>query len=199
MANPQNPVESALFRSYWDDGLLDLFCGVGLLGVGIGFETDLVVFAALMPVVLTPLWRPFRAWLVEPRGGYVRFSQSRRSRSTRELRLTAMLGLAALILAVSLFFAIRINGESPLAAYLVPGLPAALVGIGLALGGWLTGARRFLWYAIALATAAVATIVVGGNPGAPLVAVGVIVVAIGAILLSRFLRDSRDYLHSEGS
>jgi len=195
----QNSVESALFRSYWDDGLLDLLCGVGLLGVGIGFNTDLFVFAALMPALLTALWRPLRARLVEPRGGYVRFSRSRQSRTTRELRLTAALGTVALLLAVTLFFVLRSRGTTPVAVHLVPGLPAALVAIGFSLGGWLTGARRFHWYAVALVGAALVTIVFSGNPGPPLVVVGLLVVATGAILLSRFLKDSRDFQHMEGS
>jgi hypothetical protein len=199
MMKTQTTVESTLFRSYWDDGLLDLLCGVGLLGIGIGFATDHFVFSAVMPALLTVLWRPLRARVVEPRSGYVRFTRSRRSRTTRELRLTAALGTAVLFLAVTVSFILRSRGTTPVAVLLVPGLPAALVAVGFSLGGWLTGARRFHWYAVALVGAALVTIVFGGSPGPPLVAVGLLVVATGAILLSRFLKDSREFQHMEGS
>ena len=199
MANTENTVESALFHSYWDDGLLDLLCGVGLVGVGIGFETDYFIFSALMPALLTALWRPLRAWLVEPRGGYVRFSQSRQGRTTRELRLTAALGVAAFILAVAFYFILRSRGATPLAVQLVPGLPAALVAVGISLGGWLTGAQRFQWYAVALVFAAITTILLNGNPGPALATVGLLVLVTGSILLGRFLKDSRDFLRMEGS
>ncbi len=199
MANTASTVESALFRSYWDDGLLDLLCGVGLVGVGIGFGTGMFIFLVIMPAMLTVLWRPLRTWVVEPRSGYVRFSQSRQRRTTRELRLTAALGAVAFVLAVAFFFMLRSRGATPFAVHLVPGLPAALVAVGFCLAGWLTGARRFQWYAAALAVAALATIVVNGDPGPPLAAVGLIVVATGAVLLSRFLKDSRDFLRTEGS
>lgn len=199
MANTPNTVESALFRSYWDDGLLDLLCGVGLLGIGIGFETDYFIFSVMMPALLTVLWRPLRARVVEPRSGYVRFTQSRRRRTTRGLQLTTALGVMAFILAVALFPVLRSRGSTPLVVQLVPGLPAALVAVGFSLGGLLTGARRFQYYAVALVVAAILTIFLGGNPGPPLAAVALLVVATGTVLLGRFLKYSRDYLQIEGS
>ena len=70
-----NQLEIALFRSYWDDGLLDLLCGFGLLLIGLGWALDQVALAAALPALLVPLWGPLRRSLVEPRAGFVEFSQ----------------------------------------------------------------------------------------------------------------------------
>lgn len=193
MATSQQHIESALFRSYWDDGLLDLLSGVGLLAIGIGWTTNMVVLAAVMPAVLTVFWRPLRARVVEPHGGFVRFSRSRQHRTTRGLWLTTALGTVTFVLGIALYVITRQRGATPIVVLLVPGLPAALIAILAFLAGLLTGARRFHGYGLTLMAAALVTILLHVEPGPPLAAVGLLVVATGTILLIQFLKASRAY------
>ena len=79
----EKTLEGRLFRRYWDDGLLDLLVGVGVLLIGIGWVCDQVALAAFTPALLVPLWRPLRARLVEPRLGAVEFADKRVRRQRR--------------------------------------------------------------------------------------------------------------------
>lgn len=194
MARAQNLLEADLFRSYWDDGLLDLLCGLALLVLGVGWSaTGLGPLAVLQAPLWLALWAPLRKRIVEPHAGFVRFSLARRQRSARDLRWTLALGVGALALGAVAAFLLRSREEGPVLQLLAPGLPAALVALGAGIAGLLTGARRFQAYGLALLAGAVATIAVAGGPAPPLAAGGLVVTASGAVLLARFVRDSREH------
>ena len=186
--------ESGLFRAYWDEGLLDLLFGIALVGMGLGWETRLGAFAVLFAPLLTVFWVPLRQKIVEPRAGYVRFSQARRKENTHRLALTLTLGFGALALVLLATHLVRARGAGADLAHLVAGLPAVLVAIGAVLAGVLTGARRFHVYATALVAVAALTILLGQGPALPLVVGGVVVLLSASVLLTRFIRASRDYL-----
>jgi hypothetical protein len=60
----------------------------------------------------------------------------------------------------------------------------------------LTDARRFHAYALGLVVGAAVTVVFALGPAFPLVVVALVVIATGAILLARFLRDARAFRES---
>jgi hypothetical protein len=188
-----NPIEAALFHSYWDDGLLDILAGVGLLGVGVGWAVDLPVLGAVVPALLVPLWLPLRRRIVEPRVGFVEFSQARQHRVARGLYGALGLGVVVLVAALGSYFWIADFRQGSVATTLVPGLPAALLALLAVLTGLLTGAQRFGLYGVALVFAAAATILMNGGPAAPMLAGGGLVLCSGIALLVRFLADSADY------
>jgi len=187
-APPTRPglrLEASLFRSYWDDGLLDILSGVGLVIVGLGFAWELPLFIVFVPALLVPLWGPLRKKVVEPRTGYVEFSLRRQKHTTRRLSLTLTLGVAVFLLATGLFFAFR-NLEVPPPVQWVAALPAALLGLLALLTSLLTGTRRFAFYGLALLLIAAAAALLGWGPGAPILAGGLLVLSSGITLLLRF-------------
>lgn len=192
MREKANPVEAALFHSYWDDGVLDILGGVGLLGVGVAWSFGQPAVGAVVPAALVPLWIPLRRKIVEPRAGFVEFSRSRKRRVARGLNGTLILGVVALAGALAAYFSAP-TGQGSAMDSLVAGLPAALLALLAMLTGLLTGAQRFALYGIALAFAAVATILMDGGPAVPMLAVGALVLCAGVALLVRFLADSADY------
>jgi hypothetical protein len=194
MARARNLVDTDLFRSYWDDGLLDLLCGLALLVMGIGWaSTRLGSLAVLQAPLWIVLWAPLRKRIVEPRAGFVRFSPARREHSARDLRWTLALGVGAVALVAATVFLLRSRKPEPVLQLLAPGLPAALVALGAGIGGLLTGARRFHAYGLALLAGGLATVALAGGPAPPLAAGGLLVSASGAILLTRFVRASREH------
>ncbi|HJN49077.1 MAG: hypothetical protein QGI68_02220 [Pseudomonadales bacterium] len=188
MASTQ--LESELHASYWEDGLLDLFCGVALLMIGTAWWFELHVFGPISLPLLVPLWQPFRKRWIEPRAGYVEFSPSRRHRWRTSLHVVLLCGLGTFVLAVLMYVLVQKN-QNVVPADFVAGLPALLLGLGGFFVVLLTSQIRFLAYTFVLICAGITTIAIDAGPAAPLIVSGMIVLAAGVLLLTRFFRESK--------
>jgi hypothetical protein len=73
-------------------------------------------------------------------------------------------------------------------------LPAAIVATMAVLTAFLTGARRFLGYAALLFLLGTLAVKLDRGPALSLAVAGLVVALSGAVLLARFIRESRDYL-----
>ncbi len=191
MATRSNPLETRLFQTFWNDGLLDLLCGLGLLTIALSWFGGLGPLAWVLAPLWIVMWRPLRNRLVEPRAGFVRFSQERQRRIEHDLKRTLAVGVGALVLVA--LGGLTMAKAAPGAGTLIAGLPAALVALAAVTTGFLTGARRFHFYSLALLAGAGAVGLLAGEPEVPILAGGLIVSATGAFLLARFLRDSEAY------
>jgi len=187
MTSHVDQLEQRLFRHYWDDGLLDLFAGLAVVGIGICWTFDLVALGAIVPVLLLPFWTPLRRALVEPRAGLVEFSDERDRKTRRLLRHSVWLGVIALAAFVVLYTRIRSN-PGALLPLVAPAIPALLIGLASALAGLALGLPRFLWYAALLAACGLGVAITDSRPEGAMIAGGVLVCAGGAWLLARFLR-----------
>jgi len=194
--NDTTLTESGLFSVYWDDGLLDLVCGLALLAMGCGWLIGLGAFAVIQAPLWTVLWAPLRQRVIEPRAGYVEFSRAQRQRTGHGLRLALGLGIAVFVLAALIGVGVR-SGQLRLdSPDLVAGLPAALIAVAAVLAALLTGARRFYAYAVVLMAGAAATSAAGWSPALPITVAGIVVSVSGAILVVRFIRSSRRFQES---
>lgn len=189
--------ESDLYRSYWDDGLLDVLAGSALLVMGAGWAIGLGALAVIQAPLWVLLWVPLRRRLVEPRAGFVEFSRSRQAQVRRGLRQALADGLRALAIVVLLAILVRETGASASGREMIAGLPAVLVAAAAALAGALTSARRFYGYAVVLVVAAVATVLLDLGPAMPLVVASLVVIATGLSLIVSFVRGSREFLEGE--
>jgi hypothetical protein len=186
----RDPSEVRLFRSYWNDGLIDLVCGLGVVGIGVCWALGLPVFGAVIPALLVPLWGPLHAALIEPRAGYVEFSRRRRHRVSRGLGLSVALGIVVLLASLTAWSLAR-GGPVPELARWSAALPALLLAVPAALAAWLLGAPRFLLYALAFVASAPLTVALAWPPSTAMIGVGALVSASGVTLMARFLRSSR--------
>lgn len=196
MLNAQIQIEARLFKSFWDDGLLDLLCGIALLAVGIGWGLDYVLMAAIVPPILTSLWAPLRRALVEPRAGYVEFSQTRQSKTQGGLKMVFILCTGTFLLGVVTFLYLQTTENAETIgglAYVISGLPALLLAVGALIVAQLIETRRFGAYAVLLIFLALTTIVLQLGPAMPMLVSGIAVTLSGAILMVRFLRASVDF------
>ena len=190
MRGTRRSIEEAMFRGYWDDGLVDLMSGLGLLGIGACWTLGWPVFGAVLPGLLLPLWPPLHRALVEPRAGYVEFSRDRQRGRRRGLNASIGLGLLVLAVVVVVLLSIR-AGRLPLApGPWSAGLPAVLLALMAAVAAGLLGARRFYLYGLALLVAAALTVALAWEPGVAMLLVGGLVTLCGGALMTSFVRAS---------
>ena len=199
IAMNENPVDSSIdleriertaYESKWEDGLIDIFVGVALLGMGIAWLTDYAVFGGILPALLVPIWVSARKRITVPRTGHVEFSGERKALEKRNLNVVALLGLVFLVMGVLVYFLVRENPPSvdTMIRGAIPALPSVLLGIGAVMIGFLFGIRRFLGYSALL----VASGVVGGflqvHPGWLFLPAGAVTSTVGLVLVIDFLR-----------
>jgi hypothetical protein len=182
-------LEDRLLQKSWDDGLLDLFSGIGLLLIGIAWQFDIVPLGTIAPALLVPLWKPVRQRLIEPRAGYAEPGARTRQRMTQGMTMLLGVGVLSLLLGILLFTFVRGGGEVS-ASYLVPGLPAILLGVGVALAGQTFAVPRLFAYAALLAVVGLTTVALELPPAPSMLAGGFIMTVAGALLLARFLREN---------
>ncbi len=181
-----NALERRAFRSFWDDGLLDLMLGLMILVLGLTWWQNVAVLGAVFPAACASLWRPLRRRLVEPRMGFVEFSGS------RDLKVrTFHFGLAGFFAGTAvlgaLVFALWKYGALPQPAEWIAGFPLVLLAIPAAGFALFTGCRRYYFYSLLLLVAAIELVVQGLEPHAGLLASGVVITLSGAAVLARFI------------
>lgn len=180
-------LESRLFIGYWDDGLLDLLAGVGLIGISVCWFMDLVAIGAVIPALVMPFWVILRRRLVEPRAGLVEFSDARTTRVRRFEMVAAVIGGALLLL----FLAAYVLKASPghaLLTRLAPAVPAVLVAVMSTLVGLGLGLPRFIGYALLLVLAGLVVAGADAQPAVAMLAGGIVMLASGLWRLQRFLQ-----------
>ena len=182
--------ESRVFKGYWQDGALDVAAGLALVTTGIFWLTGPAVGQSIAPVVAFAVYPILRKRVTEPRLGYVRFNAQRRSKLRLHQWLMIGVGLAAFVIGIGVYLVLRGGtGESSLASTLVPGLPAALVGLMSVGGAAILRLGRFLVYAAVLLCSGAAIVVVQVHPGWGLLAGGVVVTSTGLVVMLRFVRE----------
>lgn len=182
-------------RVYWSDGLLDLMAGVALVGIGVAWLGDAVVFGALAPALVIPLWKPMRRAFSEPRLGRFEPGDDRQARTAQLLRMSLVGGVLALLVALGV---VGLTEARPaLAASMVPALPGALIGalaLATAVGLELP---RFFAYAGVFAGAGVAVAMHGtADPGWAMICGGGVMLLVGVVMAIRLAQTRPATEHS---
>ncbi len=182
-------LEARVFRGNWMDGALDVSAGAALVVTGVFWLTGPTAGQTLAPVLAFVLYPILRSKITEPRIGHVRFAKERRAKLRMAHWIMLSIGVAALGIGIGFYFLRRDAADSDLARTLVPGLPAALVGL-MAIGGAIMlGLSRFLVYAAALIIGGVVVILMDAHPGWALLAGGIVATWTGLCLMLQFVRE----------
>lgn len=187
MPSAATTLESRLFRQYWDDGLLDLFAGIGVAGIAAFWALDLVALGAVAPAVLAAFWVPIRRAVVEPRIGLVEFSNARANRNVRLGVGSAVVGGAMLVGFVGLTLSAHSRSLSAL-SLISPGVPAFLLALLALFAGWGLGLARFLVYAVVLCLGGVGVVLIDARPEIAMAVGGFVMLLSGGWRMARFLR-----------
>lgn len=182
------PLENAPFSESFDDGLLDVLVGLGLIAIAGSWIAGIIPLGAIAPAVMIPFWKLGRDRLVHPRAPAPAFTAARRAQTQRTLSGWLVFGAGVLLAEIGVFLFARPIGPTAVALQdAIVGVPALLIGLGL-LAGLIVGARRFIAYAVLAAAIGVAGAVMRvDEPGWLILAIGVAIFACGAIFLTRFL------------
>ena len=110
-----NPQEDYLH--YHNDGLLDIFIGLGILVVGLGMLTDIYyVFIAILPAIMIPVWRDAKKRYTAPRMKTIHFPEADRIARRTMALLTGLLMAGMLVFlagAMVALFGSHSNGLLP--------------------------------------------------------------------------------------
>jgi hypothetical protein len=144
-------LERKALTSYHQDGLIDIFASLYIIGFSVGIFLDYIwdfSFGVLIPgflvVLVVPLWIAAKRKITMPRIGYVNFGTKGKSKIT-----AIFVGL--LVLGVAFFFAFTLYLESSWLGFI---LENGLIAIGIgalllaSLFGYATGIKRFYAYGI---------------------------------------------------
>ncbi len=184
-------IEQQVYKTIWEDGLIDIFVGLGLFLLGITWIGLDSVYGSFVAPVLVPFWVVARKRVSEPRIGIVNFSAERVTKENRKLRGFFLFGVLTLVLGVGWYF---LGGSGATnapawAANIVAGLPALLLAIPAIIVACAYGLSRFFGYALVLLVSAIPVITFDLRPGWAFLPVGIIAVAAGTVLLTRFVRN----------
>ncbi len=188
-----NDIEPRLYSGYWDDGFLDLFFGIAITAIGISWAYELIPLGACAPAILIPIWHKLRRTVVEPRAGYVEFSDARMQWTQQWVWMALGVGVLFFVLGIGTYLVVR---QSPPTGgtflKLLPGIPAFLIALLAAIGGLTLGLPRSLFYAVMLALCGLAVSVLKAEPHHGLLVAGMVITLCGAILVTRFLQIDVD-------
>jgi vacuolar-type H+-ATPase subunit I/STV1 len=154
--------------------------------IGVSWMRDFPTAGAIVPALFLPLWQPLRQRFVEPRLGFVEFSDSRERQNRERLKLLVYLGIVALVAALVLSFNREIFPADP-NARLVAALPATILAVLAAATALLIASTRFLVYAGVLLAAGSLGALLGWSPGAIMAVAGTVMLVSAIAIFTKFL------------
>jgi hypothetical protein len=181
-----NSLEKSAFRSFWNDGLLDVMLGLTVLVVGLSWWQDMAVFGALFPAVCVSMWHPLRKRLVEPRMGYVEFS-GERNLKVRGFRFGLTAFFTGTMMLGAVVFLLWQGGAISRPANWIAGFPLLLIGIPVLFFAAFTQCRRFYLYAALTLLAGAEVVLQDQDPHVGMIATGIVITVCGIVVLFRFL------------
>ena len=184
-------LEERAYKQTWNDGILDLIIGIGLVMLGLLFRTDLAGLAGMfVAVLLMPFWAVGKQLITVPRLGYAEFSEDRKATERGWQRHLLVLGVMTLALAVGLYVATTTGrlgdelGEIRLGYLLFGGL----IALGLGAAGFIAGLPRLTAYAAVVLAATGIGYVTGLELEDYVLAAGIVILAVGVVVFARFIR-----------
>jgi len=186
-ASIQHELERSAYSAWWSDGLLDLFAGIGISAIGLAWILDGVVFGAITPALLVPLWHPLRQKLIEPRLGFVEFTPERSATMMQFVQgaLTAGLGLFALVILAYFLLPRGLNG--PIAW--IAALPTTLLALPAFAFSLHSHSYRYAVFGLVLVAIGIETAIYDWQPGPGILAGGLVILLSGLFRLMAFVRS----------
>jgi hypothetical protein len=183
------PLKRKIYLAYHQDGILDLIAGFVVLGFGASMLTDNFVFL-MAGWFFIPLYYLLKKRITIPRFGYVRID------SQEKARVRAWAGVGAGVLFVLLFAILNIfvsRGAASsvgllawLRRYDMILLSAMLFGLPALAAAIFLGSKRFYFYAFLAAVLPAGGVWLNLAAYVPILALGAIALAFGAVLLFNF-------------
>jgi hypothetical protein len=181
-------LEGAVYRSRFEDGLVDVMFGAVVVAWGVGLVVELGVLAAIVAAMAVVLWPLLRQRLSGRRTGYVELSRARRQLEGRKAGLLVVIGAGLLVLLGAVVMVERGGAGSSLLDVLAPGIGGILLALPAFLGAAVTGVWRWGVYALILLVGAVVGMLGWLSLEVYVIGGGVLILVLGGVQMGRFLR-----------
>jgi MFS family permease len=181
--------EKMLYRSYHEDGLIDIFVGSWLITMTIGFVYDLFIIPAIYPALSIPMWRDAKNRITAPRTGLVKFGDLG-SRGQNKMQLLVMIIIA--VFSVAGLILIVTTGPPGAPEWLGDNFNLVMGAVGLTIFvafASMSGIKRFYGYGLATLIIMAVGQFLGISWYVCTAPVGIIMVAYGLITLGVYMRD----------
>jgi hypothetical protein len=181
-------IEQKVYLSYHQDGLLDIFIGLFILGFGMSMANLPVFIPSLLWTMCILYFWPARKFVSYPRMGYARFSPERKAREKKKLISLAILLYIPVIGTIiimkgfpSFGWAIWLKEHEILFSEV---MAAVLVSA----GAILSGVKRLYVYAGLTMMVYANHYLLKTPPHLFFVSLGIVILVSGIVMLIRFLR-----------
>ncbi|MEZ6095285.1 MAG: hypothetical protein R3C03_13815 [Pirellulaceae bacterium] len=183
----KNNPENRMTRLYWDDGILDLLSGIGVVLIGVTWVAGLIALGPMVPCILLPFWTFLRRNFTEVRLGHVEFSNEKQRGDRRFLLQWCFVGVGVLL--TVFLFAIIKDGlpATNFAAKFATMIPAVLMAVLAIATAALTALKRFIWYSMVFLVAGVEASIREWDPGWSMIFGGIVMITCGTWILVRFI------------
>lgn len=185
-----NSLKQKVFLAYHQDGILDLVTGTVIFGFGLNMLTGNIVF--LMVGWLAMMMYMFvKQRITVPRFGYVRFEST--NKTAAKGMVSVGIGVLVLFFFVALKFFIDRQPSSPdmqawIQRYHMVPLSGMLFGMPALAAAIFLGLKRFYLYALLAVGLPALGAWVEIETYIPIVTTGLVMLAIGTVLLANFLK-----------
>ena len=189
--NQYNPLRRKVYLAYHKDGILDLVAGSVVLGFGTFMLTDNIAFLMFGWLVML-MYVFLKKRITVPRFGYVRIDSEKNA--LKKSWIAVGIGVLVLLLFFLLPIFLRRSPTFPEAEALIRRyhmVPLSTMLFGLpALGAAIfLGLKRFYLYALLAAGLPLLGAILNIETYLPMVTIGAIILAFGAALLAKFLKQ----------
>ncbi|MEE8296110.1 MAG: hypothetical protein V3R64_10395 [Sphingomonadales bacterium] len=187
MMTTLNEAEKFAAKTLTEDGLIDIFSGLGLIVIGYFWLVDNTALAAIMPFALIGLWKVARQRVSEPRLGRVTPAKEKKS-DIKIGRIILLIILLTLVVGIG-SWALGGAGEIQGTGYypLFAAGPSLLIATFAFFHGRHYRCQRFYAYAAWLVVAAGISIWLGEGPAKAVMIGGVPFLGVGVWTFAKFL------------
>ena len=184
------PLKRKVYLAYHQDGILDLVAGSVVLGFGLNMLTDNIVFLMIGWLAMM-LYVLIKQRITIPRFGYVRFES--KEKTNQKAWVSVGIGVLVLFLFFGLGFFVNREPTSPemealIRRYHMVPLSTMLFGLPALVAALFLGLKRFYLYALLAIGLPLLGALSNVETYIPIVAIGAVIIAFGAILLVNFLK-----------
>ena len=185
-----NSLTRKVYLSYHQDGILDLAAGTVVFGFGLNMLTGNIVFL-MMGWMAMMLYFLIKQRITVPRFGFVRFES--KDKTTAKGMVSVGIGVLVLFFFVALKFFIDRQPSSPdmqawIQRYHMVPLSGMLFGMPALAAAIFLGLKRFYLYALLAVGLTALGAWVEIETYIPIVTTGLVMLAIGTVLLANFLK-----------
>ncbi|MBU0493874.1 MAG: hypothetical protein KKA73_28250 [Chloroflexi bacterium] len=183
-------LERKAYLSYHEDGVVDIFVGLGILFFGLTMLTDLPWMVGVLPAMCVPIYAAAKKSITIPRMGYVKFSPQR-TRTPMLILLGVGIALFLCFLLGAVFYAGRQAVPPAFADWLREYhmlVLGAIVAVSFGGGALITGLNRLYAYAVLTMLWFIGGYLLAVPAWLQVVVLGGLLLFAGSIVLVRFLR-----------